>query len=264
MKNLFENWKKFINEGPYDEGGSGTYDVETGIPKGKWNPESMGRKDYSTQKFNADFTTIMNKTPDNWVFIFLKDIYVVKPSPFRTKFTPPEQAKEADAFTEEHKKEFNKWLKTKLNDSKYNNSIVVVVTGRVSDDPTFGTTANWFLHDIIGHVITLKLDPISRDDYKIIRFIHKNLLTVETAPVTTKTDLVPDIVAAIITGHLTKDKVEELIKNSKLPKGRAMNIVNELFTTTQSWLDSLKRWPDGYNRLDPYEQEGGGTTFEIF
>jgi len=254
MKTLLENWNKFINEGPFDEAGSATYDVETGLDIRTYKPESVGYKKFKTDpKFNADFKTIMQNTPDNWVFIFLKDIHVVRPSSYAPHA----------AITDKYKPEFIRWLRTKLNDAKFDNSIVVVVTDVNYDSPKFGLTANWFLHDVIGHTVGHSIKNNRLIDDTVISSIHKNLLTSETSPATSKWDKINDVLAAIITGHLTKDRVEEFVRNSKLPKNKAITTTNELFNATQSWMDSLVRWPNGYNAFE-FWVAGKGLQTETF
>lgn len=242
MKNLFENWKKFINEGPFDEVGSGTYDVETKPmfkrnAKQKQKYKSIGYDRYKKNKgFIHSVKTLMSKTKDNWIFIFLKDTDAVLYNEDRLKF--------------------NEWLKEKLNDSKYNNSIVLVIAESPVSQAD-NTDANWLLHDIIGHDIGNQYFPQTEEklnksvDVDFLEDIHQNLLTRQTSPATANFDKIYDILAAIVLGELTKNNLTEYA-NKNYPDKDLSKSINILISKTSLWIKKLPRWPKGYMKIKPW------------
>jgi hypothetical protein len=245
MKILFENWKKFINEGPFDEIGSGTYDVETKPIIRRTAQEKQQRKSIGYDRFKKDkkfissVKSLMGKTKDNWIFIFPKDKYTVIYEDYRIKL--------------------EEWLKEKLNDPKYNNSIVLVVAESPLSEQD-NTDANWLLHDLIGHDIGNQYFPqtevkLNKDvDIDFIEDIHQNLLTRDTSPATANFDKIYDILAAIVLGELTKDKLTEYA-NKNYPNKNLSKSINTLFSKTSLWMKKLPRWPNGYTKIMPWYSE---------
>ena len=237
MKNLFENWKKFINEGPLDDiQGYSTNLSKPSIPSIKnlrkirgSTKSSIGHTQLKKPEFIQSVRSIMQNTKNKWVIITLKQVGVV------------------DQYDEEiNKQKFEEWLKEK----NYPKDAIILV---VKDTPFKNdfNTPEWFIHDVIGHAAARNFIPSglyhqAHIDRNVIISLHKDVIPKENAPATDD-DLVPDIMAAIITGHLTRETANTHVHDKYNDEYKAVNTVQKLFDYAQKWLDNLGIGPDNYN-----------------
>ena len=229
MKNLFENWKRFLKEGPLDDFAEYS---ENPIPKAPSVGYGLG-----TEPFVKRAKEIMSKTGDNWVIITVGDA-----SGLQDKI---------DGYI------FRSWLKKK----NYPKGSKIIVAGSVPYEMDF-KDPEWILHDIIGHSVGDKyvaekgsrstngwLNPYTFEklrgqiipEYKETENLRKNVVTTllqllpkDTFKADVMFDRVYDIFGAIVMGYITLDQALPLMNTEE-----EKELTKDIFNFVDNWVSSF-------------------------
>ncbi len=219
MKLLFENWKKYLNEGPLD---FGEYSSSDSGPAR--NPSIAHKLSAKRPTFVEDIKQIMSKTKDNWVIVTVDDVSNI------------EQLVEAPQFKE--------WLKSR----KYPTDSKVLVVGS-KPDPDDDESPDWILHDIIGHSSgRIYLDKagypngaghwVQEKKYRknLILKVH-NYLSKKGASVSKANqpfDMVYDIFASLIIGDISENEIMQLAETPE-----EQSLAKEIIEFSENWVNSV-------------------------
>lgn len=221
MKLLFENWKRFLKEGPLDDFAEYS---DNPIPKAPSVGYGLG-----TEPFIKRAKEIMSKTGDNWVIITVGDA-----SGLQDKI---------DGYI------FRSWLKKK----NYPKGTKIIVAGSTSYEGDY-KDPEWILHDIIGHSVGDEyvasigersisgwLNPYTLLNYKEAEQLRKSvvnsllqLLPQDMFKAEELFDRVYDIFGAIVMGHITLDQALPLMNTEE-----EKELTKDIFNFVDNWVNSF-------------------------
>ena len=223
MKNLFENWKRFLKEGPLDDFAEYS-EYET--PKAPSIGYGLGN-----ETFVKRAKEIMAPTGDNWVIITVGDV-----SGLESKI---------DGYL------FQSWLKKK----NYPRGSKIIVAGSTPYQNDY-KDPEWILHDVIGHVVgdayvearnfrstSGWLNPYAIPEYERMQRLRKNvvnsllqLLPQDMFKAEVLFDRIYDIFGAIAMGQI---KIDQALPQMETEEEK--ELTKDIFDFVDNWVNNFPR-----------------------